>query len=137
MSGRSHTAGGTVALAHESGFAFSNRSSAKSFIEKLVDLLCALEPRKPAAALAEYADIGLRAAELIFEGRTKTLSGKAQTKLLQSRIGDRVLDLLLGEQPPAWRAAELRLMGIGQIERQLEELEQKKRHLEALLESRR
>jgi hypothetical protein len=120
----------------ESGFAFSNRDSSISvFASGLKRVL--EHSDKPAADLAHYAGIGLRAAELLLQGRAKSLSGPAMARLLRSRIGDRVLDLILGEQPPAWRTAELRLMGVAELEKQLEDLEQKRRRLEALIESRR
>ena len=128
--------GAGVASAYESRFAFSNRDSSKS-LDRLAGLIRAMEPVKPAAALAEYAGIGLRAAELFLQGRAKSLSGRSIVNLLRSRIGDRVLDALLGERPPAWRAAEVRLMGVAALEAELEQLEQKRRHLEALIERRR
>lgn len=126
----------SVAPVLESGFAFSNRdSSISAFAAGLKRILSTSD--KPPADLADYAGIGVRAAELLLQGRAKSLSGPALTRLLRSRIGDRVLDLILGEQPPAWRAAELRLMGVAELEKQLEELELKRRRLEALIESRR
>lgn len=137
MSAVCQTAHRPVMSAHESRFAFSNRDSSKSMAERLGELIRALEPVKPAAALAEYAGIGLRAAELLLQGRAKTLSGSAQANLLRSRIGDRVLDIILGEQPPAWRAAEQRMMGLASLEAELDQLEQKRRHLEAMIASRR
>lgn len=130
-----HASAGAVALPHESRFALSNPVSSKF---SLAALFLALEPRKPAAALADFAGIGVRAAELALQKSDEVaLSGKAIINLLRSRVGDRVLDLVLGPAVPAWRAAELRLMGVAQLEKELEQLEQKRRHLEALLAGRR
>lgn len=128
--------GAVVASARESGFAFPNRISSKN-LDGLAALIRALEPVKPAAALAEYAGIGLRAAELFLQGRAKSLSGQSIANLLRSRIGDRVLDVILGERPPAWRAAEQRMMGLAALEAELEQIEQKRRHLEGLIAARR
>jgi hypothetical protein len=124
-----------VALVSESRFAVSNQTSPNL---SLVALFTALEPRKPAAALADFAGIGVRAAELaLHKDDPLALSGPSIANLLRSRVGDRVLDLLLGSAVPAWRAAELRLMGVAALERELDQLEQKRRHLEALLQGRR
>lgn len=118
---------------HESGFVKTNRDSS---ISGLIELITSIDPVKPSAALAEFAGIGIRAAQLVIEGRSN-LSRKAVVNLLRSRIGDRVLDSILGKRPPAWRAAEQRLMGVAALEAELDQLEQKRRHLERLIASRR
>jgi hypothetical protein len=117
----------------ESGFAFSNRDSSISLPAFIATL--GAPRQKPAAVLAHYAGIGARAAELALQ-RGGGLSAPALTNALRSRVGDRVLDFLLGDPAPLWRAAERRLMGVAELERELESLEQKRRHLLAELAAR-
>lgn len=133
MTGTMPTFAASGAVHNETRFAFSNPDSSKS----LAAYIAGLEPAStPAAVLSHYAGIGMRAAELALQNNSG-LSARAIINALRSRIGDRVLEFILGNPAPMWRRAELRLMGVADLERQLEQLEQQRRHLSALLESRR
>ena len=137
-----HRGDGMSAVEHSAAlpaFARANHDSPKrirSSLDPIAGLVLALETRKPIQTLADYAGIGVRGAGLVIEGRN-FLSRKSQNNCLRSPIGDRVLDVILGDPAPAWREAERRMMEVKRIEQRLNHLEEERRHLEALLAGRR
>lgn len=87
-------------------------------------------PENTAANVATFARTGVRAAEYVVAGESQP-STRALINLLRSPIGAQVLDVLAGDAD--WRAVERRLLEIHELELELKNLEQKKRHLDGLL----
>ena len=137
-----HGCDGMSAVEHigaSAAFASTNRDSRfriRASQNPIAALFVSLDRNKPAYLLAECANIGVRAAELVLQGRND-LSRKSLINLLRSRVGDRVLDAILGSPAPAWRKMERELMSNQAARERLYQLEEERRHLEALLAGRR
>lgn len=108
--------------------AFRNPLRRISQIDPAMRAVQGLYPRNTAAHAAALSGLKARACEYVLAGDTD-FSRPPLVRLLRSPVGAAVLDALLGDAPPDWRAAELRLIRIGELERQLIE---HKRSLESL-----
>lgn len=90
------------------------------------DLLAGIFPEKTPAYVASLTQTSVGAAAHVLRGRNG-LSGRAVVNLLRSKAGRRILDAIAGDAE--WRADELRLIEIANLQLQLEE---QKRRLESL-----
>lgn len=104
----------------------ANLDSADFFWRDLFKELC---PANTAAWIASFTRTKIRSVELVMAHPRKGPSGPSLINLLRSPIGGRVLDAVLGDTPPDWRAAERRLIRLAALEQQLDD---HKRQLEIL-----
>lgn len=94
------------------------------------DLFKNLFPENTAAYAASFAQTSVGAIDHVLRGRNG-VSGRALANLLRSPAGPRVLDGVAGEAD--WRRIERRVLDIAARERELRELQEQHRSLEALL----
>jgi hypothetical protein len=90
-----------------------------------------ISPENTAAWIASFTRTEIRSVELLMAKPQGGISGWALVNLIRAPIGGQVIDYICGDAAPDWRAYELRLIRIAELEQQLDH---HKRSLDALRE---